>query len=220
MTDRLPAVDIVVVDNLDVVRNGLASLPQSHAHAVRSVEVFAEVSDIDKSKPPPHAVVLDYWLGRDERSSLEHVPELKRWGTRVVLYTTEERPHPMRLAVAAQVDGLCLKNDGVEALVDAVQRVGQGQTVLSSPFAASLTEDTSFIAKLTSAELEVLEMLRYGLTHEEIAEHRGGSAKTVQTHVSHIRDKFAVGLESPPNGPQIVDIGHRRGELDPRLHNS
>lgn len=217
MPNPLPPVDIVVVDNLDVVRRGLATLAQTHAQAIRSVQVYADIADIDFSLPPPHVVVLDYWLGREDRSSLAHVPALKQWGARIVLYTTEERPHPVRLAMATRVDGLCLKNDGIDALVDSVQRVGLGQIVLSSPLAASLAEDADLVGRLTPAEHEVLQMLRYGLTHEEIAAHRNGSVKTVQTHVAHIRDKFAIGLDSSPNGPQLIDIGHRRGELDPRL---
>ena len=131
-TSNTQALDVVVVENLDVVRRGLLSLPLTHPHAVASVRAFADVDDIDFNGRPPNVVVLDYWLGREDRASLGHVGRLHEWGAHVLLYTTEELPHPLQLAMQAGIDGLCLKNDGIDALVAAIMEVGHGHTVLSS----------------------------------------------------------------------------------------
>ena len=119
-------VDLVALDNQDVVLAGLRSLPISHPEVIRTVVAHRSLTTLDVTTPPPHVVVLDYWLGRDDEDSLDAVSALKAWGAAVLLYTSEERPRPLRAALRAGVDGLCLKNDGLDALVHAVAQVITG----------------------------------------------------------------------------------------------
>ncbi len=59
-------------------------------------------------------------------------------------------------------------------------------------------------APLTGRELEVLELLADGLSHNEIAERLVISAKTVGSHVEHIRRKLAA-----RNSAQAVAVAYR-----------
>ena len=59
-------------------------------------------------------------------------------------------------------------------------------------------------APLTSRELEVLELLAEGLSHNEIAERLFISAKTVGSHVEHILRKLAA-----RNSAQAVAVAYR-----------
>lgn len=203
----------MVIENLDVVRRGLMSLPLTHPHAIASVRTFADVSEIDLTTRPPHVVVLDYWLRRDNQPSLEYVPTLQKWGAHVLLYTTEEAPHPLQRAMQAGVDGLCLKNDGVDALVAAIVSLGHGEAVLSSPLARALISDGALRAKLTPAEVETLRALAYGKTPAEIAKARFLAVSTIETHVEHIRAKYAASTGGKVNRARMLHEGLKDGYL-------
>jgi len=214
-TPEHPPLDIVVVENVDVIRRGLMSLPLTHPGVVASVRAFADVDDIDFSAPAPHVVVLDYWLGREDRPSLAHVERLHDWGALVVLYTTEEHPHPLRLAMRAGIDGLSLKNDGIDALVATISSVGRGETVLSSPLARALVSDQALRASLTTTEIETLRALALGKTPQEIATMRSVAPSTIGTHIEHIRAKYAPS-GGKVNRARMVHLGMQDGYVDRR----
>lgn len=183
-------VDLIVIDNLDVVRAGLQSLTFSHPAVVRTVRAVASIEDLDVTERPVPVVVLDYWLGRDDENALDAVAAIKGWGPAVLLYTSEERPHQLRLALQAGVDGLCLKNDGVDALVAAIAQVSTGSPAYSGPLARAAADDQALRVRLTKAETTVLEGLSYGLGPAEIAERLHVTDATVKTHERHIHDKY------------------------------
>lgn len=187
-------IDLVVIDNQDVVRAGLRSLAFSHPETVRSVRAVASVVELDVSEPPVPVVVLDYWLGRDDQNSLDAVEALKGWGASVLLYTSEEKPHPLRLALRAGVDGLCLKNDGMDALVTAIRLLVAGSPAYSGPLARAAADEDGLRVRLTPAEEVVLEGLAVGLAPTEIAVRLGVAEATVKTHERHIHDKYRDSL--------------------------
>ena len=190
-------IDLVVVDNQDVVRAGLMSLTFSHPDVVRSVLAVPAVDDLDVTRPPVPLVVLDYWLGRDSDSCLDAIEALKGWGAAVLLYTSEERAHQLRLALRAGVDGLCLKNDGMDALAAAIRQVVGGSPAYSGPLARAAADDDEFRVRLTRAEQTVLEGLSFGMSPAQIATQLHVAEATVKTHERHIHDKYreAIGDE-------------------------
>ncbi|MBP9054407.1 MAG: hypothetical protein KBF94_17450, partial [Ilumatobacteraceae bacterium] len=70
---RSGPVDVVVIDNTWTARSAVSTLSLTHPTVVRSVRAYEDVADIDLAEPPPHVVLLDYWLGRDERPCIPHV---------------------------------------------------------------------------------------------------------------------------------------------------
>lgn len=208
--------DVVVVEDLDVIRRGLLSLPLTHSASVASVKAFATVEEIDFDAAAPDVVVLDYWLDADRWPSLEHVSVLKTWGAHVLLYTSEESPHLLQQALLAGVTGVCLKRDGIDDLVDAISAVGRGGTVLSSPGARALVEDKALSARLTPVEVETLRAVAYGKTTKEIAVARGVEVSTVDTHIEHIRRKYAESTGAKVNRVTMLREALRDGYLDRR----
>lgn len=212
--------DVVVVDNVDAVRNALVSLPATHPATVASVRSFASIDELDLNTPPPDVVILDLWLDRDSALSTPHVPRLRKWGARVLIYTTEERPHPLQQALAAGADGLSLKNDGVDALVSAIAQVASGQRGLSSPLARALLEHSSLKASLTPTEIQTLRALSYGKSPEEIAQRRHVAASTVRTHIESIRRKYAETAKVRVSQTRMIAEGTVDGYVDPRFRHS
>ncbi len=208
-----PPYDIVVVDNLDVIRRGVLSLQLSHPDVVRSVRCHSDVDELDFAAPPPHVVVLDYWLGRDNRPCVPDIAPLTEWGARVLLYTSEEAPVPLLEALRAGVDGLCLKNDGLDALVEGIRTVAEGRPAYSGPLARAALDDRALGARLTPAELETLNALGLGLTNAEIARSAQLAESTVNSHVESIRRKYAERLGTKVNRTRLVREGMRDGYL-------
>jgi len=215
-TIRPAPVDVVVIDNTWTARSAVSTLALTAPTVVRSVRAYEDVSDVDLDEPAPHVILLDYWLGRDERPCIPHVPELKRWGAKVLLFTSEERPIHLRRALQAGVDGLCLKNDSPETLVDAIASAGRGQVVFSSPLAHAAATDDQLRPQLTAREIDVLEGLAYGLTADDIAGRLLLAPATVKSHIQHIHDKYRSVFGDRINRGRLVHEAHRDGYLDTR----
>ena len=92
----------------------------------------------------------------------------------------------------------------VEALVDAVRRVGRGETVLDPVVVANLVRahrTPPAVDQLTPREREVLSLMAEGRSNRAISERLVVTDKTVEAHVASIFSK--LGLE-----PAVDD--HRR----------
>jgi DNA-binding NarL/FixJ family response regulator len=144
------------------------------------------------------------------------VPRLLAWGAHVLLYTSEESPHLLQEALLAGVSGVCLKRDGIDDLVDAISAVGRGGTVLSSSGARALLEHGALRARLTAVEIETLRAVAYGKTTKEIADLRCVEASTVDSHIEHIRRKYADATGTKVNRVTMVRVGVRDGYVDRR----
>ena len=211
-----PPFDVIAIDNTDVVRAGLLTLSLSHPQAINTIRVYETAEEVDRSAGPPHVVVLDYWLGRDTTPALGHIASLKSWGAAVLLFTSEEAPHPLQLALRAGADGLCLKNDGLGALVHAITVVGSGQMAFSGPLARAAQGDERLIARLTPKEIEVLRALSFGLAPGEIASRSFNSEKTIETHIENIRRKYADAVGEPVNRARMLREAGQDGYISPK----
>ncbi|HRA46146.1 MAG TPA: response regulator transcription factor [Phycicoccus sp.] len=207
--------DVVAVDNLDVVRMGLTSLQFTHPGVVRRVTTYPHVRDIDLTSAPPDVVVLDYWLGRDDESSLSHIRTLREWCGTVVLYTSEEAPARLREALREGVDGLSLKNDGTPALAGVIVEVAHGRPAWSGPLARAVVNDDAVMPRLTPEEVRVLKALAGGLTTAEIAERLHKSPSTVGTQIESIRRRYADFTGTKVNRARMLREGARDGYVDP-----
>lgn len=212
---KQPPFDVVVIDNVDVVRMGLMTMQFTHGQIVRSVRTYADVSEVDFNEPGPDVVVLDYWLGRDDQASLEHIKRLSSWSGGVVLYTSEEAPARLREALRRGVVGLCLKNDGADALANAIIEAGTGQFSCSGPIARAIANDDALKGRLTPAEITVLRAHATGLTAEQIADRLHIATSTVRTHIEAIRRRYSEATGEKVNGVRMVQEGLRDGWIDP-----
>ena len=93
-----------------------------------------------------------------------------------------------------------LKEGAGEELLEAVRKVGEGQSYISPSIASYLLEDYVFLAqgvsdpleKLTPREREVLILIAQGKTSAQIAALLYISAKTVKTHRANLMEKLGI----------------------------
>lgn len=186
---------LLVIDNDENVHRSLQALTISHPELVEHVTTAHDTDGLDDLPAGRvDAVILDFWLDRDSRASVTGLDVMKDWQVPVILYTSEERPHLIRTAVAAGICGLCLKHDGLESLVHALACLRDGTPSLSRHLAHALDGLRPLQARLTPSEAQVLRGLAYGLEAPEIAARLSVTPDTIRTHEKRIHDKYRAVL--------------------------
>ena len=190
----MDSISIVLVDDHEVVRNGLRMVLE----AEEGFEVVAEAGDLETTRRyvrarRPRVLVLD--LNLPEGSSLPAIPELREQSpdTAVVVLTMQQDPAFAREAMRAGAIGYVLKQSAGSELVDAVRAAAAGETYLNPKLGAQLAagpaEPTGPPDGLTEREVDILRMIGLGHTNSEIAEQLYLSVRTVETHRAHIQQK-------------------------------
>ncbi len=126
--------------------------------------------------------------------------------TRFLALSVSDAAEDVIAVIRAGARGYVTKSIGPDELVDAVQRVHDGDAVFSprlagfvldafagEPIAASAgVVDDPDLDKLTARERDVLRLIARGYTYKEIARRLEISVKTVETHVSAVLRKLQL----------------------------
>jgi len=195
---------ILIADDHEVVRRGLASLLQNH----EGWEVCGEAVDgrdaVDKAaKLHPDLVILDIGMpnlnGLDAARRILHVAPR----TAILVLTIDNTEQIMREVLNAGARGFLLKSDAGRDLVSAVEALQGHRTFFTSKVAEIVLN--GYLAptplsspldaakeRLTLREREVVQLLAEGKTTKEVAVVLGMSVKTAETHRSNIMRKLAL----------------------------
>jgi DNA-binding NarL/FixJ family response regulator len=203
---------VVVADDVMLTREGIVRLLRE-----AGMDVVAEVGDADRlltavQRLAPDAVIVDIrmppthtdeGLVAAQRIHAEH-PEV---GV-LVLSQHIEPSYAVRLLeeYPARV-GYLLKERvfDVAILVDALHRLGDGETIIDPTIVSRLVgrrRRTDPLAELTEREREVLALIAEGLSNKAISQRLFITERTVEAHVKQIFLK--LGLESSPDSHRRV----------------
>jgi DNA-binding NarL/FixJ family response regulator len=195
---------VLVVDDHDLFRTGLASLLSSQP----DIEVVAQASGgrtgvrlADELRPD--VVLMDLRMpdvaGPDAtRQILALHPE-----TRVLVLTVASDSADVESALKAGATGFMAKDTPIDSVVVAVRAAAQGVAWLS-PRAAELVlgrvrqqraepeEEPGSLDQLSARELDVLRLIAHGKENAEIAEALNISPRTAKNHVSNILAKLGL----------------------------
>ncbi len=148
----------------------------------------------------PDLVVTDFTL--PDKNGLEMIKDLQALhpGLPVLVVSMHEESLYAPRVLRAGGRGYVMKSEGPERIVAAVRTILSGQIALSPAMAARALESFSGQAgktgtspedQLTDRELEVLRLFGEGWSTDEIAQKLHLSAKTVDVHRGHIKEKLA-----------------------------
>ena len=204
-----PKIRLMVVDDHEVVRLGLSALFRQTS----GIEVVAEagsVADAVKgaAQQRPDVVLMDLRLpdgtGIDAcRDILSAQP-----GTRVLFLTSHSDEEAVVSTILAGAAGYLLKEVGSRALIDAIELVHGGQSILDPKVTTAVLRRMSMLdgkaaaAKqpsrdiLSPQERRILALVVEGKTNKEIAKALGLSDKTVKNYLSNAFQKLHVGRRS------------------------
>ncbi len=196
----LPALRLVVVDDHEVVRQGLVALLDRRD----AFQVVGEAGTVGEAmsvvrRMRPDLVIMDVRLPdgsgieacRDIRSEMPEV--------RIVILTSYPDEEAVLSAIIAGASGYLLKQIRGRDLVSAIEAVGRGESLLDPAVTEKVLERvrriaagsyTDELASLTSQEQKILALVAEGKTNKEIASEVFLSDKTVKNYVSSILSKL------------------------------
>ena len=193
---------IVLIDDQPLVRNGIAALLEARGHVV-----VAEADDgragLDAvRRTRPDLVLMDLRMPimdglEATRLLTSEFPDL-----RIVILTVSDEESDLMEAVKSGAYGYLLKDLQASEFFEAIDAVEHGESVIPARLASRLwTEFQRLSARdqdtgtdegqaLTAREWEVLRLVAAGQTNREVANHLSISENTVKFHMRGILDKL------------------------------
>lgn len=194
---------IGLIDDQTLVRQGIRGLLELSDQ----VEVVAEAGDGSEAialveEHKPDVLLMDMRMPR--LNGAEATAALKEAGfdTPVIVLTTFDDHELVLDAIRSGARGYLLKDVSLEHLIDAIESVAAGQTMIQPAVTEALMRglqgiETGFEASelpepLSPRETEVVRLMAGGYSNREIAEALGASEGTIKNHVSSILGKLGV----------------------------
>lgn len=181
---------LLLIDDHAVMRAGLANMLNS----VSNFQVIAESDDawdgIDKFREHhPDVTLLDVSMpGVDGIKALcllrQEFPN-----ARVLMLSSSDMEEDIVQSMKAGAFAYISKSARPSDLIAAIQAIHNGKRAFSPEIMRRINEHASS-APLTPREIEVLQLLRKGLSNPEIGDILGISRRTAKAHVAAILDKM------------------------------
>ena len=195
---------ILLVDDHNIVREGLKLIIE----AAEDMEVIGEAENGREAvematRLRPNVVILDIIMPmlngvETTRQLLKTVPEARI----LVLSSYSEDAHVDQL-IEAGASGYLVKQSAAGDLLTAVRQVHEGGAFLSPSICKRVMDECrqalrhkstaqSKVPRLTSREVEVLQLVAEGYANKQIADLLGLSIKTVEKHRQELMNKLGI----------------------------
>ena len=194
---------ILIVDDHDIVRKGLAMLISRQEDLSVVAEAGTVAEAVEKARDSvPDVVVMDIRL--PDGSGIEACRDIRdeNADVKVLMLTSYSGEEAVMGSIMAGASGYLLKEIRSQEIVDAIRRVGSGQSLLDPTVTAAVLDrvrrgkEQDVMAQLTEQEHKILEWIAEGQTNREIAGQIHLSDKTVKNYVSNILGKLEVSRRS------------------------
>jgi two-component system response regulator DevR len=196
----LMAIGVFLLDDHEVVRTGLRAMFEATDDLVVVGEASTSAEALIRIPlTRPQVAILDVRL--PDGSGVEVCREIRsEWPEIVcVMLTSYNDDEALYAAILAGAAGYVLKQVGVGDLVDDIRRAGAGQSLLDPAVTERVLERLQAgprldprIAKLTSQERNVLDLIAEGKTNRQIADNLFLAEKTVKNYVSNLLSKLGM----------------------------
>jgi len=154
--------------------------------SARTVESALELLRAGTGRPDVLLCDIQLEAGID---GLEVVEAAQRAGVRAIVLTSFDRSSLMRAAFERGASGFLDKKADPAEILAAVRTVAAGGTAFS---AASLDAARSAARLPSTRELQVIGLIQRGATSDEIGGRLGISARTVESHLRRLFDRYGV----------------------------
>ncbi len=195
------AITVFLLDDHEVVREGLKVMLEASGR----IEVIGEAGTVEAATARipalrPDVAVLDARL--PDGSGIEVCRAIRSVdpGLKALILTSYDDDEALFSAIMAGAAGYVLKDVKGHDLVDAIERVAAGQSLIDPALVARVLDRVRNGPKtapelegLSEQELALLRLIAEGLTNRQISERMFLAEKTVKNYVSHLLTK--LGLE-------------------------
>ncbi|WP_320822766.1 response regulator transcription factor [Reinekea sp.] len=198
---------VMLVDDQNLVREGIKSLLNLAGH----IDIVGEAGDGEEAlglfeQFAPDVVLMDIRMPKlDGVSTLK---QMKDTGINipVIILTTFDDHELVLNAIRAGARGFLLKDVSLESLVEAIDSVYRGETMIQPAVTERVIKGFTELQKdggsrvekdpvqdpLTQREIEILRLMAGGYSNKEISRAIFKSEGTIKNHVSNILAKLGV----------------------------
>ena len=199
------SVKVMLVDDQTLVREGIKSLLQLAGH----IDILGEASDgieaLDALKElTPDVILMDIRMPRMD--GIETLKTLTGQGSTipVIILTTFDDHELVLNAIRAGARGFLLKDVSLESLVEAIETVHRGETLIQPAVTERVLKGFTELQSntkvdrdpvqeaLTQREIEIVKLMAGGYSNKEISRAIFKSEGTIKNHVSNILAKLNV----------------------------
>lgn len=187
---------VLIVEDHAIVRQGLRVLLSSQPQ----IQVVGEAADGELAvqmgqQLQPDVILMDLLMpGMGGIEAIQRLAELKN-PARILVLTSSLEDHLVKRALQAGAHGYVLKAIRSAELVQAIERVAEGQNVLDPAATHILLQQMQTsdpLQTLTAREREVFDLLARGLNNGEISTKLSVGEATVRTHIASVLDKLTL----------------------------
>jgi DNA-binding NarL/FixJ family response regulator len=210
-------VRVGAVDDHEIVLRGVAGLAATFPDRLSLV---AESTTVDGLLTQLATTVVDVVLFdlhlADGSAITESIPAILNTGAKVLVFTSDVRPVPVRQAMTSGAAGIALKSDPDEKVLQAIETVAAGEFAVTSELAYVLATDPQLTPRLARREVEALELLAQGVPKKAIGRQMEPPvlASTVNTYFTRIAQRYAQLGREVGNVYGSVREATRDGYLD------
>ena len=213
---------VFLLDDHEIVRRGLRELLEQEP----DLEIVGDAGTAEEALsriPPtqPDVALLDVRL--PDGDGIEVCREIRSAHPeiRCLMLTSFADDEALFSAIMAGASGYLLKQVRGNDLIDAIRRVGKGESLLDPSMTARVldriragADQADELAGLTEQERRVLDLIAEGLTNRQIGERMFLAEKTVKNYVSNLLAKLGMSRRSEA-AAFAARLEERRGRPDP-----
>jgi len=192
---------LVLIDDHPIMRHGLAQL----IRAEEGLDVIGEAGSARDGlevvgKLKPDLAVIDLTL--PDKNGLELVKDIRALHpcTQCIVLSMHDETLYGERSLRAGARGYVMKEEAADHLVTAIHKVISGGLYVSESLNARMLEQVTGAARskatgmdaLTDRELEILSLIGSGVPTKNIAAQLSISARTVEAHRAHIKEKLGM----------------------------
>jgi DNA-binding NarL/FixJ family response regulator len=196
-------IKVVIIDDQNLVRSGIESL----LSLSDKVTVVAQGDDGERAidlaeEYQPDVFLMDIRMPR--MNGIDAIKSLREaeFETPVIILTTFDDHQLVLQGLQAGAQGYLLKDVSLESLIDAIEAVHKGETIVQPAITDTLlrglkSQKGNFDSlpepqSLSPKETEVLRLVASGYSNREISVALSKSEGTIKNHVSSVLSKLGV----------------------------
>jgi len=200
-TSQDPVKRVVLIDDHPIMRHGLAQLVRAEA----GLDVCGEAGSAREGlevvgRLKPDLAIIDLTL--PDKNGLELVKDIRAMhpATQCLVLSMHDEALYGERSLRAGARGYVMKEEAADHLINAIQKVLGGGLYVSETLNARMLEQvtgssrnrTTGMDSLTDRELEILALIGKGVATKNIATQLSISARTVEAHRAHIKEKLGI----------------------------
>jgi DNA-binding NarL/FixJ family response regulator len=211
---------VVIADDQELLRAGLRVLLDNEDDITVVGEAGDGATAIDVARAHrPDVVLMDISMpGLDGVEATRRIAADEELdGVRVLILTSFESDDYLFAALRSGATGFLAKDADPSRVLEAVREIAAGASVLGPRATRRLIEEVTswperrpgvppLVEELTAREREVLALVAYGLTNQQIAQRLVVSPATAKTHVSRVMMKL-----NAHDRAQLVVVAYQSG---------